>query len=76
MPHGVTLGPVYTPPPARGKGYATNCTAAVSQLLLDAGWAYCALFTDLDNPTSNSIYQKIGYRPVCDYADYHFKTGG
>jgi predicted GNAT family acetyltransferase len=72
MPHGVTLGPIYTPPHARGRGFAANCTAAVSQLFLDAGWAYCALFTDLDNPVSNHVYEKIGYQPVCDYADYHF----
>jgi predicted GNAT family acetyltransferase len=63
---------VYTPPAQRGKGYAANCTAAVSQLLLDAGWDYCALFTDLENPISNRVYEKIGYEAVCDYADYHF----
>lgn len=72
MPHGVTLGPVYTPPALRGRGYAANYTAAVSRLMLDAGWAYCALFTDLDYPASNRVYQKIGYRPVCDYADFNF----
>ncbi len=75
MPHGVTLGPVYTPPALRGRGYAAACTAAVSELLLDAGWAYCALFTDLDYPASNRVYEKIGFQPVCDYADYHFAAG-
>ncbi len=72
MPHGVTLGPIYTLPDQRGRGYAAACTAAVSRLLLDGGWDYCALFTDLDNPTSNHVYEKIGYRRVCDYGDYQF----
>jgi GNAT superfamily N-acetyltransferase len=70
--HGITIAPVYTPPEQRGRGYASNCVAAVSRLLLDAGWQYVTLFTDLANPTSNSIYQKVGYRPVCDYADFAF----
>lgn len=67
LPHGRNIGPVYTPPSERGKGYAGNATAALSQLLLDQGHQYTTLFTDLANPTSNKIYQAIGYRPVCDY---------
>jgi uncharacterized protein len=69
---GITANMVYTPPELRGKGYATECVASLSQHLLNEGWAYSALFTDLDNPTSNSIYQKIGYRPVCDFVQYAF----
>lgn len=57
---------VYTPPYERGKGYATSIVAQISQLALDKGYTKCVLYTDLANPTSNSIYQKIGYRPVCD----------
>jgi predicted GNAT family acetyltransferase len=72
LPHGRTVAPVYTPPEFRNRGYAGACTAAVSQMLLDGGCDYVTLFTDLANPTSNSIYQKIGYRPVCDYADFDF----
>lgn len=68
----ISIGPVYTPPEQRGKGYASRCVAALSQLLLDSGWERCSLFTDLANPTSNSIYQKIGYRPVCDFDMYLF----
>ena len=68
---GRTVGPVYTPPAERGKGYASNATAAVSAVLLEEGWEYATLFTDLSNSTSNSIYQKIGYKPVCDYAVWH-----
>jgi uncharacterized protein len=74
-PHGMRIGPVYTPPELRGKGYASACTAAVSQLLLDSGRQFCFLFTDLSNPTSNSIYQKIGYRPVLDVDMYEFSQG-
>ncbi len=57
---------VYTPPFYRSKGYATSCVAQISQLALDKGYTKCVLYTDLLNPTSNSIYQKIGYTPVCD----------
>ena len=70
--NGISIGPVYTPPEERGHGYASNCVAALSQLLLDQGWKYCSLFTNLANPTSNSIYQKIGYRAVCDFNVYVF----
>jgi uncharacterized protein len=41
--------------------------------LLDPGWQFCALFANLANPTSNSTYQKIGYRPVADFDEYHFE---
>lgn len=57
---------VYTPPYFRRKGYATSCVAQVSQIALDKGFTRCVLYTDLLNPTSNSIYQKIGYKAVCD----------
>ncbi len=62
----VRIGPVYTPPQARGHGYASAATAALSQRLLEAGAEEVVLFTDLANPVSNSIYQRIGYRPVED----------
>jgi uncharacterized protein len=66
------IGPVYTPPEYRKKGYATACVAAVSQKLLEQGCDRCFLFTDLANPTSNRIYHAIGYCPVCDWHDYSF----
>jgi predicted GNAT family acetyltransferase len=71
-PNGCCIGPVYTPPDFRRKGYASALTAALSQRLLDSGKKFTALFTDLANPTSNSIYQRIGYRPVCDFDSYAF----
>jgi predicted GNAT family acetyltransferase len=70
MPHGQCIGPVYTPPEFRGHGYASNCVASLSQLILDSGKDFCCLFTDLANPTSNSIYQKIGYQPLADFNEY------
>jgi predicted GNAT family acetyltransferase len=64
------IGLVYTPPAYRNQGYATACVAAVSQKLLDQGYPSCFLLTDLENPTSNHIYQQIGYRGVCDWQEY------
>jgi len=72
--HGVTVSLVYTPPEFRRCGYASNAVAALSQLLLDEGWQFCSLHTDLANPTSNHIYQAIGYRRVCDFNEYVFDT--
>lgn len=63
---------VYTPPYFRKKGYASSCVAQVSQIVLDRNYKYVSLFTDLDNPISNSIYQKIGYKVVCDYNELEF----
>ena len=63
---GICVSMVYTPPHLRKQGYASSCVAALTQQLLDSGRKFCCLYTDLSNPTSNSIYQKIGYEPVCD----------
>ena len=60
------VGPVYTPPELRGRGYAGGATVAVSQAVLDAGATEVVLYTDRDNPTSNALYQRLGYRPVED----------
>ena len=65
-PHGIRIGPVYTPPEHRGHGYGTSLVAETSAELLASGYAFCFLFTDLTNPTSNAIYQRIGYERVCD----------
>jgi uncharacterized protein len=74
-PHGIRIGPVYTPPERRGHGYASAAVAALSQLLLDRGYRHCFLYTDLSNPTANKIYQAIGYRPVCDVDEFVFDGG-
>jgi predicted GNAT family acetyltransferase len=57
-----TVGQVYTPPEHRGQGYASALVAQLSQHLLDRGAPRCLLFTDAANPTSNKIYQRIGYQ--------------
>jgi uncharacterized protein len=72
-PHGISIGGVYTPPEERQKGYATSCVAALSQRLLDNGKQFVTLFTDLANPTSNDIYQQIGYVALGDYTVYRFE---
>jgi GNAT superfamily N-acetyltransferase len=69
----VRVGPVYTPPERRGRGYGGAVTAAVSQAALDAGAADVVLFTDLANPTSNALYQRLGYRPVEDRVVLEFQ---
>lgn len=71
-PTGIRIGPVYTPPALRGRGYASNLVAAASQRQLDGGRRACFLFTDLANPTSNRIYEAIGYEPVRDVDQYTF----
>lgn len=73
-PHGVRVGYVYTPPPLRRSGYATACVAAVSQRLLDDGYDFCILYTDVDNPTSNAICARIGYKPVADVCDIEVRA--
>ena len=73
-PNGIRIGAVYTPDELRRKGYASACTAGLSQHLLDLGFKFCFLFTDLLNPTSNHIYQQIGFEPVSDVDQYSFKV--
>jgi uncharacterized protein len=71
-PNGIRIGPVYTPPELRNHGYATALVAELSQRLLDSGRRFCFLYTDLANPSSNRIYERIGYRRVCDSAEIRF----
>lgn len=66
------IGPVYTPPESRRHGYASAATAAAATWALSAGAGEVLLYTDLANPTSNSIYQQIGFRPVADYLELKF----
>jgi predicted GNAT family acetyltransferase len=71
-PNGIRIGPVYTPPGLRRRGYASACVAAASQAQLDSGRRSCFLFADNANPTSNHIYLTIGYQPVSDVTVYRF----
>ncbi len=69
---GVSVNLVYTPRDLRGRGYASALVASLSDYLLREGFEFCTLYTDLANPTSNKIYQNIGYQPVCDYIELKF----
>ncbi|MDQ3880446.1 MAG: GNAT family N-acetyltransferase [Chloroflexota bacterium] len=69
-PNGIRIGPVYTPPPLRRRGYASACVAVASQEQIDAGRRFCFLFTDAANATANHIYREVGYEPVCDAIEY------
>lgn len=71
-PHGIRIGPVYTPPELRRRGYASALVAHVTQQQLEGGRDYCFLYTDLANPTSNRLYVNLGYELVCESADYAF----
>lgn len=71
-PTGIRIGFVYTPPTARGRGYATALVADLSTAQLRAGRRACFLYTDLANPTSNGIYERIGYRRVAEVIEIEF----
>ncbi|MFC4505948.1 MULTISPECIES: GNAT family N-acetyltransferase [Streptomyces] len=68
----VRVDPVYTPAHLRGRGYAAAVTAEVSRAALASGAKEVVLFTDAGNPTSNALYQRLGYRRVADWAPYDF----
>ena len=68
----VRVAGVYTPPEKRKRGYAAACVHALSKHMRDSGYR-CALYTDIANPTSNSIYRRIGYRAVSEVLRYRFE---
>ncbi|MET8130624.1 GNAT family N-acetyltransferase [Streptomyces sp. NPDC005251] len=68
----VRVDPVYTPSHLRGRGYAAAVSAEVSRAALAAGATEVVLFTNAANPTSNALYQRLGYRRVADWAPYDF----
>jgi predicted GNAT family acetyltransferase len=70
--HTISISGVYTPPNLRSRGFASASVSTLTQRLLEAGYKNCNLFTDLANPTSNAIYQRIGYIPVVDYNFHKF----
>ncbi|MBN8207725.1 GNAT family N-acetyltransferase [Bacillus sp. NTK071] len=72
--NGMTINFVYTPPEYERKGFASACVAELCQSLLDRGYTFCSLYTDLSNPTSNSIYMKIGFKPVGDSIVYIYES--
>lgn len=70
--NGVTINAVYTPDAYKRRGYATSAVAKLSQQLLDEGFQFCSLYTDMLNPTSNNIYKRIGYYEVGTSIVYTF----
>ena len=72
----VRVAAVYTAAGHRQRGYGGAITTAASQAALDAGAAAVVLFTDLANPTSNALYQRLGYRPVTDRVLLEFQSAG
>jgi len=71
-PNGIRIGPVYTPPEHRRRGYASALVAELSERLLNER-RFCFLYTDLANPTANKIYEQIGYKRVCESAEIVFE---
>lgn len=71
--NGISVNFVYTPHQFRHNGYATACVARLTQLLLSSEYKFCTLYTDLANPTSNSIYKRIGYNPIQDVISFLFE---
>ena len=67
----VRISGVYTPREERGLGYAGACVHGLSSVLTETGYR-CILYTDLGNPTSNSIYRRIGYKAVSEGICYRF----
>ena len=71
-PNGITINYVYTPLEHRGNGFATKLVAELTKLMLQKGYEFCTLFTDMDNPTSNRIYSKIGYKVIGEFRTIKF----
>jgi GNAT superfamily N-acetyltransferase len=66
------IGPVYTPPEHRCRGYAAAVTAAAAQWALDRGARHVLLYTDLADPTTNRLYPRLGFRPHHDACELRF----
>lgn len=75
-PNGRAIGPVYTPPATRRLGYATSLVSELARTVLASGKRFACLFTDASNPTSNHIYEAIGFRCICRYDAYRLVSRG
>ena len=67
------LGPVYTAAPHRRHGYGAAVTAAACRRALDGGTSQLLLYADIDNPTSNTLYRRLGFEPVEDRVTLRFR---
>ncbi len=73
---GTTIGPVYTPPEHRGRGYATAATAEICRGILAEGKEFCTLYADRANPVSNAVYLTVGFKIIGDSVTYTFGKSG
>jgi len=71
-PNGVSVGYVYTPPPVRGRGYATACLGGLSRALLKLGWKFCVAHSSADNIAYQRVLEKAGYLPVSELSEFGF----
>ncbi len=70
LPQGRAVGVIYTPPKFRGRGYSTCCTKQLTRRVFEDGYAFAYLYAEADNPVSNHVYEKLGYRKIDDYIEY------
>ena len=69
---GVTrIGPVWTPPEHRRRGYAAAATAELAGRL--RGLGEVVLFADRANPTATGVYERIGFGPVAEWDDWRLE---
>lgn len=73
-PHGIRIGPVFTPEEHRRHGYGAAISAVTTQRMLDLGFQFVCLYTDATNPTSNGVYESIGFTFVADSMQYRFSA--
>ena len=78
--HGAFVGFVFTPSDKRRQGVASRLVGGITKIKLrelnERGGrreGFVSLFTDANNPTSNRIYEALGYEHVCDYTTYAFE---
>jgi GNAT superfamily N-acetyltransferase len=64
------IGPVYTPPTHRGQGYAGALVAQVARAALENGAQQVCLYADAANATSNTLYQRIGFVRMGEFAEF------
>ncbi len=69
------IGPIFTPNHFRKRGFASVLTAHIAQLMLDQG-AVVTLYTQATNPTSNKIYQDLGFELFDENLRIKCKTNG
>lgn len=67
------IGLVYTPPPARGKGFAKSCVHHLSRHILNTGFRQSGLLVYESNLPARHIYSQIGYKTVSELLDIDFE---